>query len=270
MEDRKFKNRVTYNRFLRTNEPILKSTFYAKRKLSESHHADDTDDNMTSMSVFCDAKENFSCETSPHIAEDINFNYLEFDCINLINVESADNDTNQNYDVKVNLENLNEPLYPSSSVSLLEAYILIIAFFLRHSVSKTCMQDLLQLFNVLLPPSNLPGTKHLFYSKLSSLFDNSTQAYIYCKYCFETVCLLSDKHKSDIFKECLTNFDFQDSMKQGYFFMYMPLEPQLKLKFQYQNLMENVEKYKRIFEEPSSSYRDILDGEADAKIKLQR
>ncbi|GBN52731.1 hypothetical protein AVEN_244458-1 [Araneus ventricosus] len=74
---------------------------------------------MTSMSVFCDAEEKFSCEMSPHIAEDINFNYLEFDCINLINVESADNednDTNQNYDVKVNLENLNEPLYPSSSI----------------------------------------------------------------------------------------------------------------------------------------------------------
>ncbi|GBM29261.1 hypothetical protein AVEN_21724-1, partial [Araneus ventricosus] len=44
----------------------------------------------------------------------------------------------------------------------------------------------------------------------------------------------------------------------------MPLEPQLKLKFQYQNLMHNI---KRIFEEPSSSYRDILDGEAYAKIK---
>ncbi|GBN05449.1 hypothetical protein AVEN_162550-1 [Araneus ventricosus] len=56
-------------------------------------------------------------------------------------------------------------------------------------------------------------------------------------------------------------------MKQGYFFMYMPLEPQLKLKFQYQNLMQNIKKYKRIFEEPSSSYRDILYGEAYAKIK---
>ncbi|GBN70636.1 hypothetical protein AVEN_91909-1 [Araneus ventricosus] len=267
MADRIYKKRGTYNRFLRTDEPIPKSTFYSKRKLSESQHADDTDDNTTSMSAFCDAEENFSCETSPHIDEDINFNDLEFDCINVDSTDYEDNDTNQNDDVKVNLANLNEPLYPSSSVSLLEAYISILAFSLRHNITKTCMQDLLQLFNVLLPPSNLPGTKHLFYSKLSSLFDNSTQADIYCKYCFETVCLLSDKHKSDICKECLKSFDFQDSMKQGYFFMYMPLKPQLKLKFQYQNLMPNIKKYKRIFEEPSSSYRDILDGEAYAKIK---
>ncbi|GBM57674.1 hypothetical protein AVEN_222530-1 [Araneus ventricosus] len=266
MADRIYKKRGTYNRFLRTDEPIPKSTFYSKRKLSESQHADDTDDN-TSISAFCDAEEKFSCETSPHIDEDIHFNDLEFDCFNVDSTDCEDNDTYQNDDVKVNLANLNEPLYPSSSVSLLDAYISILAFSLRHNITKTCMQDLLQLFNVLLPPSNLPGTKHLFYSKLSSLFDNSTQAYIYCKYCFETVCFLSDKHKSDICKECLKSFDFQDSMKQGYFFMYMPLEPQLKLKFQYQNLMHNIKKYKRIFEEPSSSYRDILDGEAYAKIK---
>ncbi|GBN39646.1 hypothetical protein AVEN_114650-1 [Araneus ventricosus] len=251
------KKRGTYNRFLRTDEPIPKLTFYAKRKLAERQHADE---NMTSMSVFCDVEENFSCKISPHIDEDIYFNDLEFDCIN---VESTDNDTNQNDDVKVNLENLNTPLSPSSSVSLLEAYIFILAFSFRHNATKTCIQDLLQLFNSLLPPSNLPGTKHLFYSKLASLFDNSSEAYIYCKFCFETVCLVSDKHKSDICKECLQNFDFQDSMEQGYFFMYMPLEPQ----FQYKNLMQNIKKYKRTFEEPSSSHRDILDGEAYAKIK---
>ncbi|GBM39896.1 hypothetical protein AVEN_250217-1 [Araneus ventricosus] len=166
------------------------------------------------MSAFCDAEENFSCKTSLHIDEDINFNDLEFDFINVDSIDNEDNDINQNDDVKVNLANLNEPLYPSSSVSLLEAYIIILAFSLRHNITKTCMRDLLQLFNVLLPPSNLLGTNHLFYSKLSSLFDNSTQACICCKYCFETVCLLSDKHKSDICKECLKSFDFQDSMKQ--------------------------------------------------------
>ncbi|GBM37196.1 hypothetical protein AVEN_14967-1 [Araneus ventricosus] len=196
MADRIYKKRETYNKFLRTDEPIPKSTFNSKRKLSESQNADDTDDN-TSMSAFFDAEENFSCETSSHI-EDINFNDLEFDCINVDSADYEDNDTNQNDDVKVNLANLNEPLYPSSSVSLFEAYISILAFSLRHNITKSCMQDLLQLFNVPLSPSNLPGTKHLFYSKSSSLFDNSTQVYIYCKYYFETVSLLSDKHKSDI------------------------------------------------------------------------
>ncbi|GBM82425.1 hypothetical protein AVEN_251364-1 [Araneus ventricosus] len=111
MADRIYKKRETYNRFLRTDEPIPKSTFYYKRKLSESQHADDTDDN-TSMSAFCDAEENFSCETSPHIHEDIHFNDLEFDCISVDSTDYEDNDTNQNDDVKVNLANLNEPLYP--------------------------------------------------------------------------------------------------------------------------------------------------------------
>ncbi|GBN77817.1 hypothetical protein AVEN_123082-1 [Araneus ventricosus] len=67
------------------------------------------------MSAFCDAEENYSCETSPHIDEDMNFNDLEFDCINVDSTDNEDNDTNQNYDVKVNLANSNEPLYPSSS-----------------------------------------------------------------------------------------------------------------------------------------------------------
>ncbi|GBN34411.1 hypothetical protein AVEN_264020-1 [Araneus ventricosus] len=69
------------------------------------------------MSAFCDAEENFSCETSPHIDEDINFSDLEFDCINVDSTDNEDNDTNQNDDIKVNLANLNEPLYPSSSHS---------------------------------------------------------------------------------------------------------------------------------------------------------
>ncbi|GBN38352.1 hypothetical protein AVEN_123941-1 [Araneus ventricosus] len=145
MEDGICEKRGTYNRSLRTDESIPKSTFYARRKLSESQHADDTDENMTSMSLFCDDEENFSCETSHHIDEDIKFNYLEFDCITVESTDNEDNDTNQNDDVKVNLENLNEPLYPSSSVNLLEAYISILAFYLRHNVTKTCLQDLFQL-----------------------------------------------------------------------------------------------------------------------------
>ncbi|GBO07429.1 hypothetical protein AVEN_58878-1, partial [Araneus ventricosus] len=116
MADRIYKKRGTYNGFLRTDEPIPKSTFYSKRKLSESQHADDTDDN-TSMSAFFDAEENISCEISPHIDEDINFSDLEFDCFNVYSTDYEDNDTNQNDDVKVNLANLNEPLYPSSSHS---------------------------------------------------------------------------------------------------------------------------------------------------------
>ncbi|GBL88050.1 hypothetical protein AVEN_132801-1, partial [Araneus ventricosus] len=114
MEDRIYKKRGTYNRFLRTDVPFLKSTFYSERKLSESQHADDTNGNTTSMSAFCDAEENFSCETSPHIDEDINCNDLEFDCINVDSTDNEDDDTNQNDEAKINLENLNEPLYPSS------------------------------------------------------------------------------------------------------------------------------------------------------------
>ncbi|GBM82387.1 hypothetical protein AVEN_84816-1 [Araneus ventricosus] len=67
------------------------------------------------MSAFCDAEESFSCETSPHIDEDINFNDLEFDCINVDSTDNEDNGINQNDDVKVNLVNLKEPLHPSSS-----------------------------------------------------------------------------------------------------------------------------------------------------------
>ncbi|GBO22817.1 hypothetical protein AVEN_4651-1, partial [Araneus ventricosus] len=66
------------------------------------------------MSAFCDAEENFSCETSPHIDEDINCNDLESDCINVDSTDNEDDDTNQNDDAKINLANLNEPLYPSS------------------------------------------------------------------------------------------------------------------------------------------------------------
>ncbi|GBO02702.1 hypothetical protein AVEN_177179-1 [Araneus ventricosus] len=125
MEDRIYKKRGTYNRFLRTDEPFPKSIFYSKRKLSESQHADDTNDNTISMSAFCEAEENISCETSNHMDEDINFNDLEFDCINVDSTDNEDNDTNQNDDAKVNSANLNEPLYPSS-VSLLDYYSILV------------------------------------------------------------------------------------------------------------------------------------------------
>ena len=79
--------------------------------------------------------------------------------------------------------------------------------------------------------------------------------------------MLSDKVKPDTCKECSGSFDLKDSMKEGYFFMHIPLEPQLKLQFQFQNLMQRIQKYKNLFEESSNSFRDILDGEAYSKIK---
>ncbi|GBL86018.1 hypothetical protein AVEN_89076-1 [Araneus ventricosus] len=105
MEDGIYRKRGTSNTFLRTDEPIFKSTFYAKRQLPESQHA--ADDNMSS-----------TYKTSPHIDEDINFKDLEFDCINVESTDNEDNDTNQNDEVKVNLEKLNEPLYPSSCLNI--------------------------------------------------------------------------------------------------------------------------------------------------------
>lgn len=45
----------------------------------------------------------------------------------------------------------------------------------------------------------------------------------------------------------------------------MPLEKQLK--FQFRNLMKDIKEYKSKFEEPSNSFRDVLDGEAYLKIK---
>lgn len=232
MEDGQVRKRKgTYNRYIRTDEPVPKTTFYRKRKkISEIRHTDDIADNMTFTSSHCDTEEeNFSSLNSPPIEE--NLSDSEFDCISVESTANEDNYTFQSDDdVKINLGNLNEPLYPSSSVSLLEAYISILAFSMRHNITKVCMQDLLHLVNLLLPPSNLPSTNHLFFSKLSSLFDNSTAAHIYCKHCFKIVCLLSDENKPDICKECTKSFDFQDSMKEGYFFSVYALRAVVEIK----------------------------------------
>lgn len=268
-DDKPRSKRGTYNRYLRTDEKIPRSTLYAKRKLETSQCVDDgaNENNGTSMSSLYEADEdNFIPETSLHFDEESNINDFLLDSSSEESIDNEPDDPYDNGQVKINLENMEELLYPSSSVSLIEAYITVLAFSLRHNLTKICMQELLQMLNLLLPPSKLPGTRHLFFTKLSSLFDNSTEAYIYCKFCFANVCLLSDSNKPNICKECSKDFDAQESMKDGYFFMYMPLEQQLKLKFQYQNLMPKIKEYKRIFEKSSNSYRDILDGDAYAEI----
>ncbi|PIK40698.1 hypothetical protein BSL78_22453 [Apostichopus japonicus] len=116
------------------------------------------------------------------------------------------------------------PLYDGALITEPLSSLAILAFALRHSLTKVAVRDLLQLINIHLPVSCLPETFYLF----SKNFDERTEEvefHTYCKACLNylgmdsilscTVCGKNNIMKSDL-------------VKDGFYFINLPLSTQLR------------------------------------------
>lgn len=261
-------NKRRYKRFLYSDEGIPRSTRWRRaREIAnldssqtedidceavndcseidiDSFKAQENSDISYSESTENSERENSSCsETEGNSGSD-----------NAISGETATQFKEVTYDTN--------PLYLSANVSNFEAYVSILAFTLRFNLSRTCVQELLQLLKLLLPPNNLPSTAHTFYNKTESAFDGVCEVHMYCINCKSYMCMLSDAQKPDLCNCCDQNFDPDECMKKGSFFLYMPLQPQLKLILEKQNIMADITKYRSNFEPGlGQHYKDVLDGD---------
>lgn len=259
------RKKVRYNRYLCTDEPVPKRTLIRRRKEVKT----DPILNENELASLND------CNLNAHVAsleEDPTKDFVDnliFTRFNSFPNSSSDDECDQseehymprNDESGIYLEKPDEPLYPGAKVSNVETFILLLSFIVRFNLSKTCIEALLKLLQLLLPPCSVPPSLHIFSSKIISAFDKTCEVHLYCSKCKSYICKLADSDKPDECLCCKKAFDPDSNMKSGQFFLYMPIKDQIKFKLQNTNIMSDILKFKTNFETTSSKkYRDILDG----------
>ena len=98
----------------------------------------------------------------------------------------------------------------NSSLTRGQLLALVIAFFLRHKLTKVALRDLLQLLNLVLPDC-VPATKHFLQPFL--YWGNNVQEHFYCPKCAEYV----NQTDSEC-TVCNTRIDVNELRQQSNFF----------------------------------------------------
>ncbi|XP_065211071.1 uncharacterized protein LOC135839119 [Planococcus citri] len=132
-----------------------------------------------------------------------------------ITLECADSDNEAVNDHNCTDSNYNQMFAEGSSITLIVAELLIISFAIRHKLTDTAIQDLLELINILIPHSALSRSRHLFLKKFDSKENVKMMKKFYC-----SVCNTSIPADSKICGECNHNCSSD-------FFYYFPIEDAL-------------------------------------------
>ena len=101
-------------------------------------------------------------------------------------------------------EQLHEPLYPGSNISLFQSYQQIFQYGIRHHLTKVAFNELLELFANHLPATSVPSLYKLrkFFMTLYSEFKFNT--HYCCSSCLSPCCWRSLHASTDV-KQTLSN-----------------------------------------------------------------
>lgn len=142
-----------------------------------------------------------------------------------------------------------------------ETLTALLAFKLRHHCTKVEFQDLLSLLQMLLPENSLPDTNYLFNKAFCA--NTGWEMHHYCcnRQCAEYIGVVND---GKVFcSVCETESDISESIKFGCFFMYSPLENDLR------DLFENGLKESMVPRSHSDdSITDVCDGSLHKNLPL--
>jgi len=139
---------------------------------------------------------------------------------------NTDNPSEERKEEEFVIPNGTEPVLPESAIIKGQAVVMLLSFIYRHHLSNTAVEDLLDLLT-LLCPGTLPSSQFLL-SKGLLLAENRLQRHIYCHVCFAYVTRYTAGYGTDKCQFCDTAFSCEQSIKDGNFFLYMPIEKQLQ------------------------------------------
>ena len=134
---------------------------------------------------------------------------------------------------------------------------IIVAFSIRHSLSKVAVGDMLDMLRVLGVTKNLPSSKHMLLKSYLEEIDDKKCIHFYCSKCMsymtgrEANCSVCEQH-----------FSQTNAMKDGHFFVYLPIHDQLK------DLLESgyIEEHRVTFGHEAGVLRDIVDGDMYRRV----
>lgn len=264
------RKRVRYNRYLCTDEPMPKRTLIRRRNEEKKPIINDSESVSLSDCNFSTPVD--SVEEDPVRDFIDNLSFTPVNSVSNLSPDDGGDMSEESYLPRndksgIFLEKPDELLYPEAKVSNVEAFILILSFIVRFNLSKTSIEALLQLLQLLLPPCSVPPSFHIFQSKIISAFDKTCEVHLYCTKCKAYICKLADSEKPDACLHCKEPFDPNLNMKLGQFFLYMPIKDQIKFKLENNNIMSEILKYKADFDSSlSNKYKDILDGKLYSSV----
>lgn len=146
------------------------------------------------------------------------------------------------HDSILNMKDPERPLYPGSNVSRAQAFLAVMSFIIRHSLTNTCVEDLLELID-LICPNTLPKTRYLLYKNIK-LGSEHCKAHLFCEHCLTYICVYSGIREHKQCPGCDAQMDTDQIFKKGCFFLYISIEHQLKVllpKFEGQLVKKSVQ-----------------------------
>lgn len=252
-----------YKQYLWKNESLPIRTFSRYRSDTKSIEKNVHDETADMQSVSSDDSSNKSEVHNDITGGESSFNSSVLSDISEQSIDdenSSENCFSLRNDLQELIKDGDKPLYESADVTSLEAFVSILAFSVKFNLSKTCLDGLLKLLKTLLPPCNLPETKYLFYKNTKTI-NNLIELHLYCPHCDSYICKLCHDNELNTCLTCSEDFNADELVKKGNFYMYMPLSNQLKVKFENEDLNNKIRIFKSKFEDNSDSYRDIVDGD---------
>ncbi|XP_072170541.1 uncharacterized protein [Diadema setosum] len=141
-----------------------------------------------------------------------------------------------------------------------QALLMILTFVLRHKLTGEALQDLLTLLNHLLPGLS-PATKYLFRKCFHGAKDQ-IEIHHYCKACMTYIGTNADANSCPN-DACAEEFNASESVKNGSFLLYIPLQSQLLDLFSNRDIARS-----RIMKrtERKDTLDDIFDGAAMQRL----
>ena len=100
---------------------------------------------------------------------------------------------------------------------------LILAFSIRHSLSKVAIRDLLDLLHALGTTTNVPESRYKLMKSVMEEISEQKFTHFYC-----SACLAYVDSDADACRECKEGFSRKKALKDGQYFLYMPLHDQVK------------------------------------------
>ncbi|XP_030592543.1 uncharacterized protein LOC115785191 [Archocentrus centrarchus] len=135
---------------------------------------------------------------------------------------SASSDDETTEDPTEQVFNGEKKIYAGSSVTMGALLLLLLAFIMRHGLSKAATKDLLQLLNFIVPgcvPKSLR-----FLKKHSTDYNGKTEIHFYCPRCTNYLGV-DPGHECGV---CQQSLNRKGLILKAYYFLVMPLEIQLR------------------------------------------
>ncbi|XP_034143075.1 uncharacterized protein LOC117592904 [Esox lucius] len=147
------------------------------------------------------------------------------------------------------------PLYPGAPLSKGESVLMLMSYLLRHNLTGKALNHLLEMFNIMFP-GLIPSSHYLFHKEFGS--SSKFEVHFYCESCLKYLGIRADcPSQCD---SCNTVFDASANLKNGFYFLVLPLYAQIKQLLQEHGISLN-EKTRTL-----GIFSDIQSGEEYQKL----